>query len=151
MNKLIVFLLLLSLCLSSACTGPEEHASTDIPSVSPTSAAPAETETPKTEASLPEPVEYTVQELCFTRDGLRIYGELYLPDGDGPFSTVIIGHGLDSNLTDTEGYAKIFARYGIAAYVFDFIGGGTEIRSDGDIPSCYSNQLRKPDGFRSWL
>ena len=141
MKVIRVLLLLTALCLLLAACGTVTEGGASEPADGSGASAvetdgaslPVGTEAPGTEAALPEPGEYTVQELCFTRDGLRIYGELYLPDGDGPFSTVIIGHGLDSNLTDTEGYAKSFARYGIAAYVFDFIGGGTEIRSDGDI------------------
>ena len=140
MKMIRVLSLLAALCLLLAACGTVAENGTSgeagvsgAPTIEAGASRPGGTEAPGTEAALPEPGGYTVQELCFTRDGLRIYGELYLPDGDGPFPTVIIGHGLDSNLTDTEGYAKRIARYGIAAYVFDFIGGGTEIRSDGDI------------------
>lgn len=75
--------------------------------------------------------KYTMQELEFTRNGKKIYGRLYLPKGDGPFPTAIMGHGFGANLSMMEGYAKSFAENGIAAYAFDFIGGGHGIKSDG--------------------
>lgn len=133
MKTIRVVLLLTALCVLLSACGTELDNHTESETKGSTAAVSAGTEATEPAASLPEPSGYTVQELCFTRDGLRIYGELYLPEGEGPFSAVIIGHGLDSNLTDTEGYAKIFAQYGIAAYVFDFIGGGSDVRSDGDI------------------
>lgn len=154
MKRLILLWLLIALCgMLAACGGPSEHdPAGEISSDS--GAARTELETLNTEASLPAEVAFTVQELCFTRDGQRICGELYLPEGDGPFPAVIIGHGLDASLTDTEGCAKIFARYGIAAYVFDFIGGGSEIRSDGDILDMTvlterSDMLTVLDGIRA--
>lgn len=67
----------------------------------------------------------------FRRDGKKIYGEFYLPEGDGKFPTVIIGHGFGGNLHETTNYAQVFAKNGIAAYSFDFIGGGENIKSDG--------------------
>ena len=74
-----------------------------------------------------------MQELEFIRDGKKIYGRLYLPKGDGPFPAVIMGHGFGANLSVMEGYAKSFAENGIAAYAFDFIGGGHDIKSDGEM------------------
>ena len=76
-------------------------------------------------------VKYKMQELEFLRDGKKIYGRIYLPEGDGPFPAAIMGHGFGANLSMMEGYAKSFAENGIAAYVFDFIGGGHDIKSDG--------------------
>ena len=76
-------------------------------------------------------VKYKMQELEFLRDGKKIYGRIYLPEGNGPFPVAIMGHGFGANLSMMEGYAKSFAENGIAAYVFDFIGGGHDIKSDG--------------------
>ena len=73
----------------------------------------------------------TVKELEFYRDGMKIYGRLHLPGGAGPFPTVILAHGYAANLSMMEGYAVSFAKHGIAAYAFDFIGGGNDIKSDG--------------------
>ncbi len=72
-----------------------------------------------------------MREIAFMRDGKRIYGRLYVPEGSGPFATVILCHGFASNLSMMECYAESFAENGIAAYAFDFIGGGNDIRSDG--------------------
>ncbi len=76
---------------------------------------------------------YTAEEKLFYRDGKKIYGKLYLPEGSGSFPTVMIAHGFGGNLTYNEGYAENFAKNGIAAYIFDFIGGGYGIRSDGSM------------------
>lgn len=67
----------------------------------------------------------------FHREGKKIYGELHLPEGDGRFPAVIIGHGFGGSMADTTNYASVFAKNGIAAYSFDFIGGGDNIKSDG--------------------
>ena len=127
--KLIRILpLLLALCiLLAACGKPS-----DAPSGN---GAPSEsgTEEQEIEVTLPAQGGYSMQELCFTRDGKKIYGELYLPEGNGPFPGVVIGHGLESSVEDTRTYAIALARYGIAAYAFDFIGGGSGVRSDGEI------------------
>lgn len=69
--------------------------------------------------------------LNFERDGKKIYGELYLPAGAGPFSAVIIAHGFGGLCVQNQPYAEAFAQNGIAAYIFDFIGGGNDIQSDG--------------------
>ena len=75
--------------------------------------------------------EYSLEETEFYRDGMKIYGRLYIPAGEGPFPVAIMGHGLGQNLGHMDVYAKDFAKEGIAAYTFDFIGGGNSIRSDG--------------------
>lgn len=69
----------------------------------------------------------------FDRDGMSIFGKLYLPQGKGPFPAVVIGHGFGGNLRDVECYAESFARSGIAACAFDFIGGGFFSRSSGNM------------------
>lgn len=75
--------------------------------------------------------EYRVEEFSLERDGKRIYGELYLPDGNSPFPLVILSHGYGGNLNGMRPYAELFARNGLAAYLFDFMGGGYESQSDG--------------------
>ena len=73
-------------------------------------------------------VAYTVR-----RDGMQIYGELYLPEAEAPHPLVIMSHGFGGNHRSCEYYADAFARNGIAAYVYDFIGGGRGSQSDGDM------------------
>ena len=76
---------------------------------------------------------YTVYELAFERDGMQIYGNLYLPKSeDEQYPTAIIGHGFGSSYSYTAPYAAILAENGIAGYVFDFCGGSPGSRSAGD-------------------
>lgn len=74
---------------------------------------------------------YTVSELTLERDGLKIWGKLWLPDTDGPLPLVICAHGFGGNYEHVKAYAEAFARNGTAAFAFDFIGGGYGSRSDG--------------------
>ncbi len=100
------------------------------------------TTTPETEATTTtttadeKPVftgEYETIEMDFSRDGKKIAGKLFMPCGTGKFPAVILGHGFGSNMSSCEWYAKAFAKEGIAAYIFDFIGGGNNIKSDGEM------------------
>ena len=76
---------------------------------------------------------YEVYELPFERDGLNIYGQLFIPESfDEKTPLVIIGHGLGSGYSDCVYEAEYFAASGIAAYIFDFCGGSTYTSSDGD-------------------
>ena len=75
---------------------------------------------------LQEQENYTVYELTFQRDGLQIYGNLYLPRSDAPsFPTVMIGHGFGGSYSEMAFYAAVLAENGIAGYVFDFCGGSS--------------------------
>ena len=75
---------------------------------------------------------YTLEEKPLARDGQKLYGKLYLPeDAAPPLPLVILSHGLGSNHTIMEPYAEYFAENGIAAYVFDYIGGSEVSLSDG--------------------
>ena len=76
---------------------------------------------------------YTVEETSFLRDGKHIYGKLLFPRGEAPLPLVILAHGFNGNCDKVEPYARAFAENGIAACVFDFIGGGEGSRSDGSI------------------
>ncbi|MBQ7583923.1 MAG: alpha/beta hydrolase [Lachnospiraceae bacterium] len=74
---------------------------------------------------------FSKEQLDFTRDGKRISGELLLPDGSRPFPLVILSHALGATRETMRHYAEAFAGNGIASYIFDFIGGGSFIGSDG--------------------
>ncbi|MBQ6502535.1 MAG: alpha/beta hydrolase [Flexilinea sp.] len=65
------------------------------------------------------------------RDGeTGIWGEVYLPDKDGPVPLIIFSHEfLQSHASGAE-YGKYFAARGIAVYTFDFINGAGNGRSD---------------------
>ncbi|MGN0256458.1 MAG: cyclophilin-like fold protein [Chordicoccus sp.] len=72
-------------------------------------------------------------ELNIPKDGNTIYGELYLPDESSDLPLVILSHGFGDTHRDMEDYAEAFAENGIAAFVFDFEGGGMGSRSDGSM------------------
>ena len=74
---------------------------------------------------------YSIQELTLERDGMKIWGELYLPESGEPLPLVIMCHGFGGNHEHMSAYAKAFAGSGFAVYSFDFIGGGYGSRSDG--------------------
>lgn len=83
-----------------------------------------------------EPGDYNVRELCFERDGLRIYGELYEPtdvtvEAAGT-SLVVISHGFCSSYRATARDAERLAAAGVRCYVYDFCGGSPDSASEGD-------------------
>ena len=78
-----------------------------------------------------ETFSFSSSEVILERDGLKIYGKLLLPDAEGPLPLVILSHGFGGNHTQMSAYAEAFARHGIAAYSFDFVGGGYGIKSSG--------------------
>lgn len=75
---------------------------------------------------------YNVTPLSFKRGALNIDGTFYLPDIEKP-PVAIISHGLGGTRLDVERCAEILAGSGIAAYIFDYCGGGPESRSDGSM------------------
>ena len=78
---------------------------------------------------------YSEQEVWCSRDGLAIYGVALVPDEDAStFPTVIISHGFSGTYEDSLVYGRRLARNGIAAYCYDFCGGSTASKSDGDTP-----------------
>ena len=76
-------------------------------------------------------VSYSESEVVLERDGLKIWGKLFLPEAEGPLPLVICCHGFGGNYEHVKGYAEAFARNGIAAYAFDFVGGGYGSKSAG--------------------
>jgi len=76
-------------------------------------------------------IEYSMEELTIHRDGLSIWGKLYLPVGAQRHPLVICSHGFGGSYHNTEEYAEYFAENGIAAFSFDFTGGGSGSRSGG--------------------
>lgn len=76
----------------------------------------------------------STEELWPERDGQKIYGKLYLPEGaEAPLPLVLLSHGLGSDHRKMEPYAQRFAENGFAAFVFDFIGGSEKSMSDGSM------------------
>ncbi len=77
-------------------------------------------------------MKYRIIQKDLRRDGLKIDGQLYLPDQDKS-PLLVICHGFGGNRGRGVSYAELFAENGIAVYLFDFIGGGPDILSDGDM------------------
>lgn len=77
---------------------------------------------------------YEVREYSAERDGLRIYGELYLPIGaeEEKLPAVILSHSAALTGASMRSYCAGFAERGYIAYAFDFCGGSTQSRSDGE-------------------
>ncbi len=74
------------------------------------------------------------EERWLERDGQKIYGKLFLPGKtDAPLPLVVLSHGLGSDHRIMEPYAESFAENGFAAFVFDYVGGSEESRSDGSM------------------
>lgn len=71
------------------------------------------------------------KEFTTTREGLKIRGSLFYPDGGGTYPVVIVSHEFMMNRSTTIGYAKKFAKMGYAAFCYDFNGGGEISQSQG--------------------
>lgn len=100
----------------------------------------------------------------FSNDGVQLYGDLFLPQGSGPFPAVVLLHGVGAR----ERYfyrvfADTFARYGLAALIFDQRGAGkssgeqtdtslTTLASDAAAALDYlhSHPLINPDNIGVW-
>ena len=62
----------------------------------------------------------------------NIYGELTLPARmEAPAPLVILSHGFGGDLNGNRDYAEYFVSLGMAAYNFDFCGGGLNSFSEG--------------------
>lgn len=76
-------------------------------------------------------MSYSTEQLNFTRDGLNISGEIFIPDGVKSAPLVILCHGFGATRQAVRHFAEVFADNGIASYIFDFIGGSSMVLSDG--------------------
>lgn len=74
---------------------------------------------------------YTEREILLENAGQRIYGIAYIPDGTEKSPLVLLSHGLGGSYDNCIAEAEQLASHGIAAYCFDFRGGGG-YKSDGD-------------------
>lgn len=77
--------------------------------------------------------EYQINEIVINRGEDSIWGQVFIPsNGEEKHPLVIIGHGFGGSYRDNVYYAEFFASHGIAASVFDFVGGSTHSQSGGD-------------------
>jgi len=63
-----------------------------------------------------------MKQLC-TCGGRKIFGEVFLPDGEGKVPLIIFSHELGQCHFTTEGYARVLNEAGFACIIFDFCGG----------------------------
>ena len=76
--------------------------------------------------------EYEKEDKTLYRDNLKIVGEFYTPiNSKDTFPLAIISHGFAQNMDDTRDIAISFVKAGIASFIFDYIGGHTNCKSDG--------------------
>ena len=133
--------------LFSGCGGKQAADGTTAPpqtTAAQTTAAPAsqtEPATTRTTAAATEkasradgvPYAYTVQELWCKNGDRKIYGKLYLPkNAPTPLPAVLLSHSFALDHTSMNAYCIDLAKQGYAAYCFDFCGGSTSSKSDGE-------------------
>ena len=76
--------------------------------------------------------DYEQREIEVTNHGQKIYGIAYIPNtGEEKVPLVISAHGLGGSYQSNLSYAEQLASHGVAAYCFDFRGGGGN-HSDGN-------------------
>ena len=136
----------MALCLLAGCGAQPDAAPVPAaPSATDAVSASDEGETPSavSPAFLAGQLEYTVgdpvitdvspaeKQIDFYRDGLRLYGKMYLPEGDGPFPCVVLASGFRAPMSTVTDVAKSFAEGGVAAVIFDFAGAASPSKSEG--------------------
>ncbi|SUN78852.1 cinnamoyl ester hydrolase [Streptococcus macacae NCTC 11558] len=75
---------------------------------------------------------YKISEKSVEGPSGKLYGKLYRPEGLDKAPLVIFAHELGNTHQDGETYARFLAERDVATYVFDFAGGSSSSRSDGD-------------------
>lgn len=90
------------------------------------------TEESQSETNTNDEPSYTVKEVYSSRDGLKIYGKLFVPNNkDDKKPAVILAHSANLNSDSMNLYAIGFAERGYIAYAIDFCGASSKSRSDG--------------------
>ena len=86
----------------------------------------------ESETTTDDDLSYTVNEVYSSRDGMKIYGKLYVPEeSEGKMPAVVLSHSANLNADSMNLYAAGFAERGFIAYAFDFCGSSSKSRSDG--------------------
>ncbi|MGN0205235.1 MAG: alpha/beta hydrolase [Coprococcus sp.] len=76
---------------------------------------------------------FDVSEMCVIRDGMSIFGRIYVPDVMAEkMPAVILSHSANMTSDSMISYCERIAAQGMVAYAFDFCGGSKASRSDGD-------------------
>lgn len=78
--------------------------------------------------------EYQKEDVILYKNTQKLVGELYLPTNSyDVFPVLVVSHGFASSMDNTRNDALEFVKQGFAAFIFDFIGGGYSIKSDGQM------------------
>ena len=76
--------------------------------------------------------KFEVRQMNAERDGLSIYGNLYVPETqDEKLPVVILSHSANMTSDSMKSYCERIAKMGFVAYSFDFCGASPQSRSDG--------------------
>lgn len=79
-----------------------------------------------------ESSDYEIRPLNVQRDGLSLYGNLYIPETQNEkLPAVILSHSANMTSDSMKSYCERIVKMGFIACSFDFCGGSTESRSDG--------------------
>ncbi|MBQ6670551.1 MAG: alpha/beta fold hydrolase [Firmicutes bacterium] len=65
-------------------------------------------------------------------EGGRVFALCYVPEGKGPFPTIVLAHGFAGSYRDNLNCAERYVKEGFAVCSLDFRGGSPESRSGGD-------------------
>ena len=119
--KKLLLLLTMPLLLLSSCNNKEEIFSL------PSSEEPEPMQIEATE-------KYSKENITLNKESQKIVGEFYIPDNSYDiFPVLVVSHGFGGNMDGTRSDALEFVKQGYAAFIFDFIGGGYSIKSDGQM------------------
>lgn len=119
--KKLLLLLTMPLLLLSSCNNKEEVSSL------PSSQEPEPMQIEATE-------KYSKENVTLNKESQKIVGEFYIPDNSYDiFPVLVVSHGFGGNMDGTRSDALEFVKQGYAAFIFDFIGGGYSIKSDGQM------------------
>jgi len=69
-------------------------------------------------------MKWHVEKVNFSTDTVELYGEILIPNGEGPFPGVVLCHGMASDSRSMRPTAQRIVRHDIAALTFDFRGHG---------------------------
>jgi len=79
-------------------------------------------------------MKWHVETVRFPANDVDLYGEILMPEGDGPFPAAVLCHGLASDHRSMRPSAQRLVRQGIATLAFDFRGHGKSSGTlDGNI------------------
>lgn len=105
-----------------------------------------------------DPSSFTTEEVHFTSDGKDIFGMAFVPKGElasKKMPAVIMAHGYNGNPVVYHELVDRLVRKGFICYFFDFCGGSTRHRSEGEITdmSLLTEEKNLEDAIamvRSW-